>query len=139
MKKVFKGLAMLLAAAVFAFGAVSCSNGSSNDSDSNGSDIINYGSNYSSSGNASESAVYASTVTGNGFTGTVKLICYDDSSFVMTESVASVTLWIYKGTYEITSGNFTNGNVKFTFTEVNPLPAHYRCPNCRQISFKLKK
>ncbi|WP_297647507.1 hypothetical protein [uncultured Treponema sp.] len=100
MKKFLKALAVLAAVAALGFGFASCSNG--NDDGGSGS-----------------GALAAFTYTQS--YGTETIYFYADNTWecIETKPAFNYTSTDYKGTYAITSGDFTNGKLDFTVVEHN--------------------
>ena len=104
MKKLFKALAVLAAVAALGFGFTSCSNDDDDDDDSGSSYVAKY--------------VWVPT---DGRSGLEDDVIFYESTF---EVIDITTLGSYseketvsKGTYTVTSGDWTNGVVTLTATE----------------------
>ncbi len=100
MKKFLKALAVLAAVAALGFGFASCSDDDDDDGSGSG-------------------ALAAFTYTEDSRTETIYF--YSDNTWECVETITSLnyTETDYKGTYAITSGDFTNGTLDFTVVEHN--------------------
>ena len=101
MKKFLKALAVLAAVAALGFGFASCSDSDDDD------------------GGSGSGALAAFTYTEDSRTETIYF--YSDNTWECVETITSLnyTETDYKGTYAITSGDFTNGKLDFTVVEHN--------------------
>ncbi|WP_296690352.1 hypothetical protein [Treponema sp. UBA6852] len=101
MKKFLKALAVLAAVAALGFGFASCSDSDDDD------------------GGSASGALAAFTYTQS--YGTETIYFYADNTWecIETKPEFNYTGTDYKGTYAITSGDFTNGTLDFTVVEHN--------------------